>query len=112
MNEITQEVFTELLKVCTKDVTVIDIIRVGVEMLQGKPISKPFKKQVLKTVLEKIARGRDNVANTEDDRLSKNTLSVLIMMVESEALDDIIEGIYLTVKHQSWVSKWCKFLMV
>jgi hypothetical protein len=98
MEPIIREVFEGLTKICNKEATPIDIIKTGVKILEGKPINKAFKKEILVAVLKRIAYGQDGLADTEDDKLSPETLNMLIMLIESEFLDAVIDGIIVSFK--------------
>ena len=98
MEPIIREVFDGLTKICNREATPIEIIKTGVKILEGKPIDKVFKKEILIAVLKRIAYGQDGLADTEDDRLSPETLNILIMLIESECLDAVIDGIMVSFK--------------
>jgi hypothetical protein len=98
MEPIITEVFKVMLTACTKEASPVDIIRIGVNELNGKPIAKHFKKEIIKAIIERIAHGRDGVPNTEDDRLSPKTVEMLLMLLETDAIDYVIDGVVSVVK--------------
>jgi hypothetical protein len=99
MEPVIKEVFQTVLSACTKEAKPIDIIKSGVNVLNGKPsIEKHFKKEILKSVIERIAQGKDGIAGTEDDRLSPQTVDILMTLVNSEVVDYVIDGIVAQVK--------------
>jgi len=98
MEHISREVFETILSACTKEASPIDIIKTGVAVLNGKPINKNMKQQILKAVIERIAHGKDGIAGTEDDRLSAKTVEMLLMLLESDVVDYVIDGIVAQVK--------------
>ena len=98
MNSIITETAIGLFQVLTKESTPLQIISKGVELLNGKPISGSTKKQVLKHILTQIARGSDGIMGTDDDRISPETLQVLLVMVDSQLLDVVIDGVVATLK--------------
>ena len=93
MDVIIKDVALALLDVCTKQTMPIDLVKIGVELLQNKPISNVEKKAILKQILTDIAVGQDGVKGTYDDRLSENTLGLLIILIEADLTDVIITGV-------------------
>jgi hypothetical protein len=98
MEPVIKEVFNVMLSKCTKEAKPIDIIKSGVEALQTKQINKSFKREIVKAVIEKIAAGNDGIHGTADDRLSPETLQVLIVLLESDVINTVIDGIVVQIK--------------
>jgi len=98
MEPLISDVFQTVLLACTKEAKPIDIIQSGVEVLNAKPIEKHFKKEILKAVIERIAAGNDGIQGTADDRLTPETLRVLIVLLESDVINTVIDGIVVQIK--------------
>jgi hypothetical protein len=97
-----QELFDSILKVSNKTSLPIQLIEAGISVLYNKPIDKHLKKELLKRVLERIALGRDNLKDTDDDVLSQRTLNLLITLLDSEMIDLIIDGVVSNYKKTSF----------
>ena len=110
MEPIVYEVFDAVSVVINKDAKPVDIIKTGIDVLQSKPIDKQLKKTIIKAVINKIAHGKDGIAGTEDDRLSAHTVMVLVMLLESEMIDVVIDGIVATIKKKQNIFKCFKCL--
>jgi hypothetical protein len=98
MESITREVFEALRDISKRNTQPIDLITKGVEILQPKAINKEFKREILIAVLERIAYGNDGIANTADDRLSPESLELLIILLNSDVMNSVITGIVATIK--------------
>ena len=101
MDQIIKDVALALLDVCTKQTMPIDLVKIGVELLQNKPISNVEKKAILKQILTKFALGDDGVISA-DDRLSDTTLNVLLVVVDSDLIDVVIDGIVSISKKEGF----------
>lgn len=112
MDTIITEVYHEMLKVCSNTATPTSIIQTGVELLQKKNIDKNLKKEIIKAVVRKFALGTDGISNTEDDRLSEQTLVVLIMLIESDLIDTVIDGIVSQIKKSGFTKCFHRFGML
>ena len=93
MDEIIKEVYDAIVVVCNKEACPTDLIKIGVDVLHKKNINNDFKREIIKAVLTKIACGNDGEPNTADDRLSQNTIGLLIILIDSELIDVIITGV-------------------
>lgn len=98
MDVIVNEVFLGLIAIATKSTTPSELLEKGVEILQNKPISNVQKKEVLKSIIKKIAYGSDGIPNSWDDRLSEDTLNILLMAIDSQLMDALIDGIVVNFK--------------
>jgi hypothetical protein len=98
MEHITREVFDAMLKACTKSSLPTDIIKAGVEVLQYKTIDKSFKKEIIKNMLQRIAYGKDAKKGTDDDILSQQTLELLIVLIDTDIIDTLIDGVVVGLK--------------
>jgi hypothetical protein len=87
----------------------MDIIKTGVNALNSKPIDKHFKKEILKSIIERIAHGRDGIAGTEDDRLSPKTVVVLLTLIENDVIDYLIDGAVLAIKKSGFTTCFKRF---
>jgi hypothetical protein len=106
MEPLISNVFQTVLSACTKEAKPIDIIKSGVDVLNGKPIEKHFKKEILKAVIERIAAGNDGIHGTADDRLSKETMAILLVLLESNLIDTVIDGIVVQIKKVNIKKCW------
>lgn len=85
-----------LFEYCKKDTTPLDIIIQAVNLIDGYTIKNTDKKEILTGILKRIAMGEDQKMGTFDDKLSEKTLEALIIMIDSECIDYVIDGL---VKH-------------
>lgn len=93
MNKIAVSVSTSLLAFCTQRTVALDILKEGVRLLAYEKLNGTLKKEILIEIIKLFAYGDDKQQGTLDDRLSKETIGVLITLIESGTIDFIIDGI-------------------
>jgi len=98
MEPLVREIVKGLLDISTKEMKPLVLVEEGVKLLQDKPFNKNTKKEILKAIIQQIAYGADGVCNTFDDRLSPETLNILLMIIETDTVDYIIDGIVANFK--------------
>lgn len=96
LNVIIINVTTALFEYCKKDTPPLDVIIKAVNLIDCYNIKNCEKKSIVKGILKRIAMGEDQHMGTFDDKLHENTLDALLIMVDSECIDFIIDGL---VKH-------------
>jgi hypothetical protein len=70
----------------------VKIIAKGMELLNEVPqLMGTTKKHILIQVIERIASGKDGIAGTDDDLLSKEYIDVLRSILEHHIIEGIID---------------------
>jgi hypothetical protein len=88
-----------LLKCCDKDTKPLDVIKKGVELLdRNKVYDNKTKRYILIEIIKMYAVGEDGQGGTADDRLSPETVSILTMLIESEMIGLVIDGIVAGIR--------------
>jgi hypothetical protein len=91
-----------LLNSCDNKTSPLEVLKKGVELLQKNTLyDEEAKQKMLIEIVSLYANGKDGFADTDDDRLSPETVKVLTVLIESDMVGYVIDGIVANIKKRS-----------
>jgi len=104
LNSVVDTVYKNLsLNSLIKHFTTYELIVYVMELVEN--INNINKRELVLSILNRLAKGKDGVVGTDDDLISKETLNSIKLLLESELVEGFVEVLIKATKGKVNINK-------